>query len=304
MPLENLWDLRVFVRVVEAGSMAEASRGLDVPANTVSRTIARLERDVGAALLLRTTRRMSLTREGQTLYEHGVGLLGAAERAQEALGGGTREGLSGLLRVAVRTTLVQFGFLKELLVLLDAHPELRVQLLVNDREPDFVAEGLDLAIRIGALEDSTLRMRHLGMAHFVLCATPEYLARAGRPERPEDLASHECIRVLHPRPQMVWHLRGPGGARSEAFGPGRFVCDDIRTQREAILAGFGIGVRPIGEVERSDGALVRVLPGWALEPIAVRALLAPRPHMGGRGDAIEEVVRLCQRAVTRMGSLS
>ena len=300
MSLESLADVRVFVQVVDSAGLSAASRVLGIPPNTVSRTLARLEEAVGVRLLTRTTRRMSLTDEGRAFYEQALGLLEAARRAEEVVAG-AELGLSGLVRIAVRTTTVQFSFVPDLLALLAEHPQLRVQLLVTDDEVDLVASGLDLALRVGEQADSTLRARSLGSVSFVLAATPSYLNRSGRPRQPEELAGHECIRTLVGRARAPWLLHGPRGKRATVLVGGRFECSDVRTQRDAILAGFGIGVRPAGEVQRSR-KLERVLPSWSLAPISVWALLPPLRPSPRRARAVDAVIELLVTAIGRMSA--
>lgn len=300
MRLENLADVAVFVQVVESAGLSAAARVLSIPPNTVSRTVTRLEEALGVRLMLRTTRAMHLTEEGRTFHERAIELLEVARRAEDALGGASAE-IAGLVRVAVRTTTVQFSFVPDLLALLEQHPGLQVQLQVVDDDLDLVALGLDLAVRVGGQPNSSLRMRSVGEVTFVLAATPAYLNRAARPETPEALAHHECIRQQL-GPKSAWNLRGPRGKQVSVLVGGRFGSADVRTQREAIYAGFGVGLRPIGEVARAEttGELERVLPRWSLEPLPVYVLQPPRRPSRQRARAIELVIQLIERAVQRM----
>jgi DNA-binding transcriptional LysR family regulator len=296
--LDSVADVRVFVQVVDSNGLAAAARVLGLPANTVSRTVARLEAALGARLLLRTTRRMSVTNEGRAFYEQALGLLEAVGRAEAAVAP-VGAGLSGAMRLAVRTTTVQFGMLPDLLALLKANPGLRVDLTVTDEPVDLVGKGLDLALQIGTLPDSTLRARSLGHVRFALAATKGYLDAAGRPAQPSDLAQHECVRPQSGRPVSTWTLVGPRGKRATVLVRGRFECSDVRTQREAIYGGFGIGARPVGELAGAT-SLERVLEQWVLEPIAVHVVFPPLRPGPARAEAVEAVVALLQRAVARM----
>lgn len=300
MALESLSDVAVFVQVVESQGLSAAARVLSIPPNTVSRTLARLEAALGARLLTRTTRMTRLTEEGRAFYERATALLRAARYAEEAVDGDASE-LSGLVRVAVRTTTVQFGLVPELLTFLDTHPHLRIQLVVLDEDVDLVAEGLDLALRIGGQPDSSLRIKSLGEVQFALAAAPEYLDRAGRPKGPDELNTHECI-VQQVEAASSWNLVGPRGKEFSILVRGRFGSRDVRTQRDAICAGFGIGLRPIGEIRRaqSTGALQRVLPRWALQPIPVYVVTPPQRPTGRRARVVDAIVPLIERAVSRM----
>lgn len=301
MPIDDLFSVKVFVQVVASNGLAAAARVLGVPANTVSRTITRLESDLGTRLLHRTTRRLSLTEEGQLFHDAALPLLAATEHAESVVGKRT-SGLSGTVCIAVRSTTVQFDFVSDLSALLEAHPELRVQLLATDDEVDLVAAGLDLALRVGPLEDSSYASRLIGHVTFVLAASPAYLARRGRPKSPADLAAHDCVRALGKRPQTSLRLQGPDGKTVDAPIGGRFECNDVRAQAAAIYAGLGIGLRPIGEVRRAqkERSLVRVLPRWSLEPLPVRVLRPPRLGGAARTRAVEEIIKLLSRVVARM----
>jgi DNA-binding transcriptional LysR family regulator len=198
---------------------------------------------------------------------------------------------------------VQFSFVPDLLQLLGEHSQLQVQLQVVDDDVDLVANGLDLALRIGGQPDSSLRIRSLGEVTFVLAASSVYLDRAGRPQTPEELGQYECIRQ-QVGPKSAWNLRGPRGKQVSVLVGGRFGCRDVRTQREAIYSGFGIGLRPVGEVQRAQltGELERVLPRWALEAIPVYALQPPRHPNLRRARAVDAISKLIERAIARMGS--
>lgn len=301
MPLQDIFAVRVFVQVVGSKGFAAAARVLGVPPNTVSRTVSRLELDLGVRLLQRTTRNLSLTEEGRAFHATALPLLAAVEQVEASVALRTR-GLSGAVRIAVRTTTVHFDLVPDLTALLDAHPALRIQLFVTDEDIDLASLGLDLALRVGPLPDSTYASRHIGDVTFVLAASPSYLARRGCPKSPAELANHECIRALGSRPQTFFRLEGPRGKQVDAQVGGRFECNDVRAQSAAIYAGCGIGLRPLGEVRRAmkTGSLERVLPEWKLEPLAVRILEPPRVAGTARTRATREVIALLAKVIERM----
>lgn len=300
MALENLSDVAVFVQTVDSKGLSAAARVLAIPPNTVSRTLSRLETALGARLLARTTRSIRLTDEGRAFYERAIELLRVARRAEEAVADDSGDP-SGLVRVAVRTTTVQFGFLPDLLVLLNSYPRLQVQLVVLDDDVDLISHGLDLALRIGSQPDSSLRIKSLGAVHFALAARPSYLDRVGRPKAPEDLAELECV-VQQTGTMSAWNLVGPRGKQRSVLVSGRFGSRDVQTQRDAIYSGFGIGLRPTGEIRRAEtsGELERVLPHWALQPISVYAVTPPQRPSQRRARTVDAVARLIERAVLRM----
>ncbi len=298
MLLESLEELRVFVQVVDSGGFTGAAQTLGSTTNAVSRLVARLEQRLQVRLLSRTTRRVASTDEGRKLYEHALRLLRAADQAEQAVR--PRSGLlEGTVRVAVRTTTVQFGFVRDMAALLSRNPELRVQLIVSDTDLDLAADGIDVALRVGELADSAYRSHPLGAVVFVPAATAGYFAERTRPARPEELVQHECVRALLQRPQTSWRLVGPRGRVVEATVGGRLECGDVRAQSEAVYSGLGIGLRPAGEVRAAvaAGQLERVLPGWSMAPLAVHALLSPQRSHNARTDA---VVALLKDAVQRM----
>lgn len=298
MLLESLEELRVFVQVVDSGGFTGAAQTLGSTTNAVSRLIARLESRLQVRLLSRTTRRVASTDEGRKLYEHALRMLRAADEAEQALS--PRSGfLEGTVRIAVRTTTVQFGFVHDIVALLARNPDLRVQLIVSDTDMDLAAEGIDVALRVGELADSAYRAHPLGSVVFVPAAAPSYFEKRVRPTQPEELIQHECIRALMQRPQLTWRLVGPRSRIVEANVSGRFECGDVRAQAEAVYSGLGIGLRPAGEVRTSiaAGTLERVLPGWSMAPLAVHALLSPQRSHNVRTNA---VVALLKDAVQRM----
>lgn len=298
MLLESLEELRVFVQVVDSGGFTGAAQTLGSTTNAVSRLIARLESRLQVRLLSRTTRRVASTDEGRKLYEHALRLLRAADEAEQALR--PHSGLlEGTVRVAVRTTTVQFGFVHDMAALLARNPDLRVQLIVSDTDMDLAADGIDVALRVGELADSAYRGHPLGSVVFVPAAAPSYFEERARPTQPEELVQHECIRALMQRPQLTWRLIGPRSRVVEANVSGRFECGDVRAQAEAVYSGLGIGLRPAGEVRTAvaAGKLERVLPGWSMAPLAVHALLSPQRSHNARTDA---VLALLKDAVLRM----
>lgn len=298
MLLESLEELRVFVQVVDSAGFTGAAQTLGSTTNAVSRLIARLEARLQLRLLSRTTRRVASTDEGRKFYEHALRVLQAVELAEQAMRP-AEAALEGTVRVAVRSTTVQFGFVKDITALLARNPHLRVQLMVSDEDIDLAADGIDVALRVGALPDSSYRSHPLGSVVFVLSAAPSYFGERTRPAQPEDLVHHECVRALLHRPQTTWRLLGPRGRVVEATVGGRFECADVRAQSEAVYSGLGIGLRPAGEVRTAvvAGQLERVLPLWSMAPLPVHALLSPQRARSARVDA---VVALLKEAVKRL----
>lgn len=298
MALESLQELRTFVQVVDAQGFTGAAAVLGTTTNAVSRLVARLEARLGVRLLTRTTRRVATTEEGRRLYERAIEMLKLADETERSVRR-TAQTLDGTIRVAIRSTTMQNGFVGDVVRLLEANPDLRVQLVVSDRAIDLAAEAIDVAVRVGELEDSSYRAHPLGTVTFVPTAAPAYFAARTMPVTPADLAGHECVRALLRRPQTSWRLVGPGGEIADATISGRFECGDVRAQADAVYGGFGIGLRPRGEVEAAvrAGALVRVLPDWSLAPLPVHALLSPQRSRNAR---VEAILGLLRTAIERL----
>lgn len=298
MALESLLELRTFVQVVDAQGFTGAAQVQGTSTNTVSRLVAKLEARLGVRLLSRTTRRVATTEEGRRLYERAIEILKLADETEHSVRR-TAQTLEGTIRVAIRSTTMQNGFVGDVVRLLEANPALRVQLVVSDRAIDLAAEAIDVAVRVGDLDDSTYRVHPLGAVTFVPTAAPSYFADRPMPVTPADLVRHECIRALLRRPQSYWRLVGPNEEIVDAAIGGRFECGDVRAQADAVYGGFGIGLRPRGEVEAAvrAGALVRVLPDWSLTPLPVHALLSPQRSRNAR---VEAILGLLRTAIERL----
>ncbi|MEW6254737.1 MAG: LysR family transcriptional regulator [Pseudomonadota bacterium] len=257
--LGNLGDLEIFARIVTAGSLSAAGRELALSPPVVSKRIQRLEERLGARLFQRTTRKVTLTEAGQGFYERVVTILSSIEEAESQLSRRSSEA-RGLLRVAAPTSFGRLHIAPHLGPLLEANPDLTVDLELSDGFVDIVGEGFDLAVRIADLSDSSLVARRLAPVHRVLCATPDYLARAGLPESFADLAGH---RLLATHSQDPWRLEGPDGPVTQR------VHSTLRTNsnevvRAAVLAGMGIALRSTWDVgpELRAGSLKVVLPDF------------------------------------------
>jgi len=268
--LENLADVRLFVRIMEAGGLTAAGRVLHLPANQVSRQLTRLEASLGVRLFHRTTRKVSPTPEGNAFYEHALRILEGVQRAEEAVS--RTQGLAGTVRIAIKTTSLEFGFVSAWAKHLIAHPHIHTQLLVSDEPIDLIAQSIDVSVQVGTLADSSHVVRHIGDAHYVLAASPHYVRRCGQPQTPEELIHHQVLRRLGSQPETLWTLVGPKQRQVTVPIGGRFECSDSRAQEMALREGLGIAMRPVCEVRSAANGLVHVLPNWRVPPIRVWAL--------------------------------
>ena len=238
--MDTLAAMRVFVEIVDRGSMTAAAEALDRSQPSMVRTLAALETHLGTRLLQRTTRRMSLTPDGRDYLERCRRILADVEEAEQAVGQ-----VDGEPRGELRMTApLRFGELHVAPALLDflaRYPQMRIDLLLSDRNVDMVEEGIDLAVRIGALSDSSMIGVRLGDMRRVVCASPDLLARMGRPKKPEALSDLPCIRMQNiPRQETAWTF-GAGGRDVRVKIDGPFGCNQVSTATNACAAGAGFG---------------------------------------------------------------
>lgn len=241
---ERLDGVGVFVAVVEAGSFAVAAQRLAVTRSAVAKTIAKLEQRLKVRLFNRTTRKQSLTDHGQSYYERCVRALAELEAAEEVLES-NRKAPAGKLRVTAPVLFGRHCVAPTLLALSEQHRDLQLEVSLNDRVVDLVEEGFDLAVRVGPLPDSSNQVaRRLGVQRMGICASPEYLARHGRPSSASELHGHMRIAYLNAGRAVPWRVFGDDG---EVFVPQvkiRLGFDDLQAIADAAIAGAGLAWLP------------------------------------------------------------
>jgi DNA-binding transcriptional LysR family regulator len=265
-------EMVVFARVVEAAGFSAAAERLGTSKSSVSAQVQRLEARMGVRLLNRTTRRLSLTEAGAACYRHCARLMAEAEAAEQAASAFHAEP-RGTLRIAAPDTFGWMHVAPALGAFTARHPGLILDLSLSSKHVDLVDERVDLAIRIGALPDSSYVTRRLAFSRLLVVAAPAYLARRAAPREPRHLAEHNCLRFAPLGWGMEWRLRGPNGPLRVPIG-GSFVTNSGEALREAALAGLGLGLMPswlIGD-ELRRAALVPVLERWAPAPAPIQAV--------------------------------
>lgn len=268
---------RSFVRVVEAGSFTAVAREAGTSQPTISRQVAALEAHLGCLLIQRTTRSLALTEDGRALYETARRALEAVAEAEASVG--RRKGrATGTLRLAVATVMGRLHILPRLPRFLERHPDLSVDLVLGDGFTDLVEGGIDLALRVGVLEDPGLVARRIGLSRRIVAATPDYLAQHGTPATPDDLRRHACIVYAGLATGATWPFQGPEG---RIFVPvtGRLRVDSTEAVRAATLGGLGIAMVPVWHFvdgELACGRLVRLLREWEAEPLPIHAVYPSR----------------------------
>jgi len=273
--------MKLFVRVAELGSFTAAASELGISQSQASRGVKQLEEHLGRALLLRTTRQLSLTEEGQRYLVASGEVLRSLAEAEASVRGDLP---TGRLRVTAPVGFGQRVVAPVIDTLLEEHPTLGVELRLGDRFVDLVAEGLDVAVRLGALEPSSLKVRRLGLSRRALVASPAYLADRA-PTSPEDLEGHRLLRYTHLR-ERAWLLRSGGEQRAVAVA-GRRAVDHLPTLRDWVLAGRGIAQLPswLIEADLDAGRLLCALPPWEPTPLAIHAVFPPTRHRPPRVEA-------------------
>jgi DNA-binding transcriptional LysR family regulator len=263
----RLREMELFARVVETGSFSAAARDLKLGQPAVSKTIAGLEDRLGVRLLVRSTRRLSPTEAGMAFYERALRAIAEANEA-EAAAQGAGAGLQGRLRVSAPVTFARLHIVPKLGAFLDAHPKLRLELVMEDRITDLVAENIDAALRLGALTDSALKARKLGQADRLVVASPAYLARRGIPNTPADLLKHDGIIYGQSSGGQEWLFRR-GSSETSVHIQTRLTLSAAEGVREAVLAGqgFAISSRWMFAPELESGEVVPVLQEWSLPPM-------------------------------------
>lgn len=278
---ELLSDIAVFVAVVTTGSFTAAADRLEASKSMVSKCVNRLESRLGARLLHRTTRRLRLTEAGTALYETSHPALAQIDDAQLAvsrLQGAPR----GLLKISCSPAFGSEQLPAVLRELTDAHPELKVELILDDRHVDLVREGVDVALRItGEAPDSGMVYRRLCRNRQVVCASPEYLRRRGIPRTPQDLAQHECVAHNARATPREWHFTTPTGGKLSVKINGRISISNALAVRRAALEGLGIielNSYLVGP-EIQAGRLTRLLEGYEPRELSIYAVFPQRRYL-------------------------
>lgn len=260
--MDNLTRMAVFARVVEARSFSAAAAQLNTSKSAVSKQVARLEAELGARLLNRTTRQMSLTEVGAAFYEHCARMLAEAEAAENVVGR-LRAAPRGRLRVSCPAAFGHLHVAPGIADFLSLYPDLQVDLTFAERQVDLTEERMDLVIQINRAPAPTVIARVLAPIRWVVCATREYLERAGEPQDPLELARHNCLSYTFDGGEDGWHLQGERGSHNVAVS-GNFRVNNGEAIREAVLAHLGIALLPRFIVWRDlqAGALRPVLPAY------------------------------------------
>lgn len=293
--MADLNALAIFAKVVKVNSFSEAARRLKMPISTVSRRIADLEQQLGVRLLERSTRNLRLTEVGAEILEHAQRSAELSDTVDTIVSNQLSD-ISGLLRVSAPPSISDTLLIPLISAFQASYPNVRVQVLITDRFTDHIAEGVDLAFRVGALKDSSLVARRILTYRHMLVASPSYRERFGSPQVPHDLLNHRLLAFSFWKSETSWTFRHIDGTAQEtvAFQP-CMAMNDFAGLAAALLADAGIGnFPPVVQPELlRDGRLVEVMPDWRFRTLDLSLV-----HLGSRH--LSKPVRLFKEFAAEM----
>ncbi|VVE71129.1 LysR family transcriptional regulator [Pandoraea anapnoica] len=289
MSIDGFSDLRFFATLMKEGSMAAAAQQMGITPPAVSRRLAQLEHRLGVRLLHRTTRRISLTPEGDMYLQDGARILGELEALEHAVTG-AQSSPRGLLRLAATLGFGRTHIAPALSVFAREYPEVEVQLHLTDRPVNLVEQGFDAAIRFGDLPDSRLTARQLMPNARVLCASPVYLADAGEPVQPSDLAAHQCIVIRESDETYgTWHFR-QADRQETVKVRGMLSTNDGAAATTWALDGHGMLIRSMWDIRPylASGQLRAVMSDWTLPAADIKLVYPTKSHLSAKTRALAD----------------
>ncbi|MCE1240972.1 MAG: LysR family transcriptional regulator [Azonexaceae bacterium] len=269
--MNQLEDMRMFAVTADTGSFTAAAERLGVTKQFISRRIMALEKRLGARLLVRTTRKLSVTDTGRSYHERAVKILEAVDEAEQLVAD-RNAAPRGSLRISAPMSFGTLHLGPAIAQFMRLYPEVRIELDLSDRFVDIVGEGYDLALRIGELDDSSLVARQIALTQLLVCASPDYLARRGTPQTPEDLQDHDCLLYGH-SPHVEWRFKRQGKPFNLTVN-GRLRANNGELACAAAIAGVGVVCLPSFIVGRAlrDNRLHTVLDTFLPPPLAISAV--------------------------------
>lgn len=291
--MDKFSDLEAFVAVVEMASFSAASERLEVAKSAVSRRVSQLENRLGASLLNRTTRRLSLTDSGKVFYEQARQILTDLSDAEQQVSDQQGE-LKGIIRIAAP---LSFGYLHLADVIcefLTLNPEIELDVDLNDRMINLVEDGFDMAIRIGELVDSNLVARRIAEIPILTIASPDYLKKNGTPKTPMDLENHVGLEYTNLPRQTRWRFKSPEGKDITPNVPCRFRANNGNVLLTMAVNGLGVLRTPtfMADTVLQKGKVVKILEEWDMKPQAMHAVYPPGRHLSRRVRAFTDFLVL------------
>ncbi|MGH8054698.1 MAG: LysR substrate-binding domain-containing protein [Stenotrophomonas sp.] len=285
--LPDLEAWAIFAKVAEAGSFARAADALQLSQATISKAITRLETRIGTTLFHRTSRRMSLTAAGEAALQRAARILDEGE-AVEAEVADRSAALRGLIRIAAPMSFGVSRLAPLLPEFMQAHPDVELDVQLNDEMVDMVGERFDMALRIATLADSSLRARRLCQVRILLVGAPAYFEKHGRPKHPRDLVDHRGFQYSYTRSGNTWRFRHTRHGEFAQTVPRQLQANNAEVFDAALRAGLGLALQPdflVWEALR-DGTLEAVMDDWKVEPLALSIITPPGLHRPARVQAL------------------
>ena len=279
--MNKLQAMQVFARVVETGGLTRAADSLQLPKATATTLIQQLEASLGVKLLNRTTRKVSVTTDGAAYYPNCLAILALVRETEESLGQ-RHASPQGLLRVEVPTLIARLVIVPALPGFFARYPDIQLELGCSERRADLIEEGIDCAVWIGELEDSTMIARRIGLLYFGTCAAPSYLAAHGQPHHPDELTAHRCINHFSPRTGKIFEwVFAKNGVRTQTLLRGHIALDDENSYVAAAEAGLGVAQIPAFVLKEAmeRGSLELLLGDWFAEPAPLNVVYPQNRHL-------------------------
>lgn len=275
-------EIETFVRVVEAGSITAAAKQLHIAKSAVSRRLKDLETRLSVTLMTRTTRKLTLTDTGETLYNRFVSLLADWEETESAASN-AHAALAGTIRVAAPLSFGVAHLGPAIIDFMREHPSVEFDIDFSDRKIDLIAEGMDLAIRIGDLPDSSLIARKIASISIIAAASPDYIKKHGKPNTPEELKDHKELRYGY-RSIAAWPYKDPNGKEGQIEMKPRLRATNGEFLRDAAIAGKGVLIEPRFIIYENlrDGSLVELLPDYQWPQLSAYAVYPHTRHLSVR----------------------
>ena len=291
--MDRLGAMEMLVRVVETGSFSAASRQLKVGQPAVSKAIVQLEEHLGVRLLLRSTKGLTATEAGQIFYERAKRTIADVDEAEFAARGASA-GLTGRLRISMTITFARLHVIPRL----ESNPGIEIDLVMDDSNVALVEEGIDLAIRMGALADSTFTVRRIGQSRRLALATPTYVDRMGMPTTPAELTHREVFVIANGGEPATYRFRQDADEIAVPVS-GRVRVNTGEGVRAAVLAGLGIGIGSewLFSPELRSEQLVEVVSGWQLAPMDIWAVFANGRRAGAKARAFADFIEALLKAI-------
>ncbi len=277
--------VKYFSKVAQVGSFTKAAEALGIPKSTLSEKISELESDLKVSLLVRTTRKLTLTDAGKDFLTKVTPALEQIVVAHDEVKDQSKP-LSGHIRMTVLADFADSKFVEIIADFRAAHPEIEIDIDFNNQEVDFISSGYDFAIRGGTLQDSSLMSRHLGTSKFVLVASKRYLAKNGTPKMPKDIETHVCLKMGPVNRESKWILRDSVGKKASINVANKPGCgiNSMLVLRKLALLDQGVALIPLFLVKKEleNEKLVRVLPEWYMAPQAVHMIYPKVKYLSAR----------------------